>query len=152
MAAVSPLAKEKQKLAKIAYSATPRGKWAQHKGQAKARGIPFSLTFDEWWEVWSLSGKYCDRGKSPDSYCMSRLGDTGGYEVGNVVIKKVSYNLAEQLVSGAHASVKVTRADIDQIRVQVMAGVTQKKVAAEFGVSQSEVSRLVSGDRGKYIT
>lgn len=58
--------------------------YSVQKGQAKSRGIPFELTFEEWWELWE---PYWDnRGKGQDNYCMGRYKDEGAYAVGNVSI------------------------------------------------------------------
>jgi hypothetical protein len=62
-------------------------KYHCHKGKAKQRGIPFELTFDEWWDIWQESGKWEQRGRHKDQYCMSRVNDCGGYEFGNVFIQ-----------------------------------------------------------------
>ena len=112
MSAVSWAAQQKLKENQAKYSASPRGKWSQQKAQAKARGIGFTLTFEEWRAVWEDSGKYDHRGKAPEDYCMGRMGDAGGYDMGTVAIQKVSENLTEQLTSGAHKSVKMTAASM----------------------------------------
>lgn len=62
-------------------------KYLEHKGSAKRRGIPFKLTFDEWWNIWEQSGKWEQRGKCKGQYVMSRYKDQGAYEVGNVFIQ-----------------------------------------------------------------
>jgi hypothetical protein len=53
---------------------------------AKRRGIPFRLTFDEWFAIWLDSGHLEERGSGRDQYVMARLGNQGAYEVGNVKI------------------------------------------------------------------
>lgn len=60
--------------------------YTQHKSNAKTRGIEFKFTFDEWEKVWLDSGKWDERGRGADKYCMCRVGDLGCYEVGNVFI------------------------------------------------------------------
>ena len=69
--------------------------YARQKSMAKARGIDFNLTFEEWWSIWELSGKYEERGKGAGKYCMSRKNDTGPYEVGNVYIQTIDDNNRE---------------------------------------------------------
>lgn len=59
---------------------------------ADARGISWSLTFPEWYEIWLSSGFLELRGTGKEFYCMSRLEDSGGYAVGNVEIKTNSEN------------------------------------------------------------
>jgi hypothetical protein len=59
-----------------------------------SRKIKWDITFPEWWKVWQDSGKWEQRGKGK-GYCMTRIGDTGGYEVNNVEIKTISENFSD---------------------------------------------------------
>ena len=63
-----------------------RQKYAMHKSSAKQRGIPFRLTFEEWWALWQASGRWDERGRLGRQYCMARRSGQGAFEVGNVVI------------------------------------------------------------------
>ena len=63
-----------------------RKKYAMHKSSAKQRGIPFRLTFEEWWALWQASGRWDERGRLGRQYCMARRSDQGGFEAGNVFI------------------------------------------------------------------
>jgi hypothetical protein len=63
-----------------------RDAYHQHKGNAKIRGVPFLLSFEEWQQIWERSGKWHLRGKGEGKYQMARFFDRGGYEVGNVRI------------------------------------------------------------------
>jgi hypothetical protein len=72
-----------------------RQKWIVQKAQAKHRGINFSLTFEQWLEVWEKSGHLRERGCHKGRYVMARPGDLGAYETGNVVIVLSSQNCAE---------------------------------------------------------
>jgi hypothetical protein len=59
-----------------------RGLFNSQKGTAKARGIDFLLTFQEWCNFW---GEDIDRrGSGPDSLQMQRNLDTGPYALGNI--------------------------------------------------------------------
>lgn len=69
-------------------------KFAQHKSNANCRGIDFLLSFEEWKSLWIESGKWEERGRGSDKYCMCRLGDSGAYIVGNVYIDTNSNNLS----------------------------------------------------------
>lgn len=75
---------------------TPRWKFLLQQRQAKARGIVFLLTFDEWWEIWEQSGHWENRGKKSGQYVMARFGDVGPYAVGNVRITTCNENASEQ--------------------------------------------------------
>jgi hypothetical protein len=69
--------------------------YANSKSNAKARGINFILTFEEWWDIWQQSGKWEERGKRKGQYVMSRKGDTGPYAVKNVFIQSMADNCRE---------------------------------------------------------
>lgn len=80
------------------YKAEPvelRDAFRSQQNSAVSRGISFSLTFAQWLAVWRASGKIEMRGRGLGRYCMSRILDTGGYEVGNVHIQLVSDNSKE---------------------------------------------------------
>jgi len=65
---------------------TLRQAFNNHSKDARARGIEFLLTFDEWLKIWTDSGKLAQRGRRSDQFCMARYGDKGAYVVGNVRI------------------------------------------------------------------
>jgi hypothetical protein len=69
---------------------SPRLRYSQQKANAKRRGVPFLLTFDEWWAIWQKSGFYNVRG--PGGFVMHRICDQGAYEVGNVEIISANEN------------------------------------------------------------
>jgi hypothetical protein len=73
----------------------PWDKFKIQKRNTILRGIPFSMTFEEWWEIWQQSGHWSERGRERGKYQMARLGDRGGYEVGNVKIILSEDNRAE---------------------------------------------------------
>lgn len=56
------------------------------KRSAKNRGIAYHLTLRDFWEVWKASGKWPMMGRGKGKYCLTRIGDIGAYEVGNVVV------------------------------------------------------------------
>jgi len=70
-------------------------RFLQQCAQARMRNIPFTITFDEWLKLWVDSGKWEQRGRRKDQYCMSRIGDKGGYELGNVFIQSQADNVRE---------------------------------------------------------
>lgn len=94
------------------YWSTPRGKYSRHKANASRRGVPFSLTFEEWWGIWQKSGKWSRRGPRKGQYVMARFGDLGAYELGNVRIAKSESNTAERnrsVVDKLHTGLRITR-------------------------------------------
>jgi hypothetical protein len=74
---------------------TPKQKYNDHKARAKRRGILFAMTFDEWFDVWTISGKWDLRGSGKGKYCMCRVGDTGGYTIDNVFIGAFEKNSSD---------------------------------------------------------
>lgn len=70
----------------------PIEKFKQQKRQAKQRGIPWEMTFDEWYGFWLESGKWHLRGKRKGQFVMARYGDVGAYALGNVFICDASEN------------------------------------------------------------
>lgn len=62
-------------------------KYRGQKSHSKTRGIDFNLSFDEWLNIWLKSGHWEQRGRGKGTYVMSRVGDTGPYEIGNVFIQ-----------------------------------------------------------------
>ena len=73
-----------------------RYKYGEHRSNARKRNIPFLLSFDDWDTIWQLSGKWAQRGHRRGQYVMSRPGDKGSYEMGNVVICLAEENRAER--------------------------------------------------------
>jgi hypothetical protein len=79
------------------YARTPKGKYIRHKANAKRRGVPFELTFAQWWRIWKRSGKWNQRGNGKaEEYVMCRVGDQGAYADGNVYIGTHAANTAER--------------------------------------------------------
>jgi hypothetical protein len=73
-----------------------RTKFHEHRHHAAARGIPFTMTFEQWWEVRQQSGHWHERGRGRGKYVMARFGDRGGYEVGNVKVCSWEENAVER--------------------------------------------------------
>jgi hypothetical protein len=77
-----------------------RKRYTEHRRNAKMAGIPFLLTFAQWWYIWRRSGKWEQRGTLPHQYCMARKGpDIGPYAMGNVKIITNEQNRAEMIRS-----------------------------------------------------
>lgn len=72
-----------------------RKAYTQHKSNAKQRGIEMRLTLEEWKDIWLSSGKWDERGRGADKYCMCRNGDAGHYELGNVFIGQNKNNVRD---------------------------------------------------------
>lgn len=70
-------------------------RYFQQKRNAMFRGIEFRLTFPQWMRVWNESKKLNERGRGHGKFVMSRFGDAGAYEVGNVFIQSADSNNSE---------------------------------------------------------
>lgn len=65
------------------------------KVDALGNRVRMLLTFEQWLDIWVSSGKFHLRGRTKGSYVMSRNGDIGHYEIGNVFIQQFSANVSE---------------------------------------------------------
>lgn len=59
-------------------------RYKEHKHNAKKRNVEFLITFQEWYDWWSATGKWDQRGQGSDKYCMCRVNDKGPYAIGNI--------------------------------------------------------------------
>lgn len=87
--------REQFEIVKGHHKEKSRSPWHAFKAQrrnAKSRGVEWRLVFWDWWLIWSDSGKWDDRGRGTNHYCMCRVGDAGAYEKGNVYIASVTHN------------------------------------------------------------
>lgn len=53
------------------------------------------MTFEQWWQLWSSSGHWHERGRGKHRYVMARFNDKGPYEPGNIKIITNSDNSRE---------------------------------------------------------
>ena len=58
--------------------------YAQHKSNAKTRGVEFLFTLEQWRDWWIATGKWELRGRGRGKYCMRRHNDVGPYSIDNV--------------------------------------------------------------------
>ena len=79
-----------------------RHQFCSQRYSSGVRGIEFHLTFEEWCNIWDQSGHYAERGRGDGKYCMSRYGDIGAYEVGNVFIQ-LNLDNSKQAMTGRPA-------------------------------------------------
>jgi hypothetical protein len=69
--------------------------YRKQKSNSKSKGVPFRLTFAEWWKLWKDSGMYERRG--PRGFVMRRINDSQPVEVGNVEIVSVADSFRETM-------------------------------------------------------
>lgn len=84
---------------------SPIERYKQHRFRAKRRGIAFSLSFEQWWEIWEPY--WGRRGTGSMEMCMCRTADKGGYEAGNVRIATVKENQHERALECRTAKAQI---------------------------------------------
>jgi hypothetical protein len=114
-----------------------KNKYSVHKAGAKRRGISFDLTFDQWMNIWIESGKWHLRGSGKGKFCMCRVGDTGGYTMGNVFIGSF-----EQNASDANKGRTITEREKQMIRTKLSGRVdstetTERRRQGQLGMKHS---------------
>jgi len=119
------------------YHRLPLGIYYSQKASAKRRGIPFLLTFEEWWKVWQDSGHWLERGKGRGKYCMARYFDRGPYKVHNVRIIRFEDNVWE----GQHGRLRPPMSE--ETKRKLSAAKMGKKMSPEARrkMSQSQLAR-----------
>lgn len=118
-------------------SKSPYQAFHNQSHNAGYRGVPWRLTFWEWWQVWAESGKWEERGRGVTGYCMCRNGDEGAYEAGNVYIGTVIHNST----LGRTLAFERTERRKPFYHVIHSAG-GRKKVAERLGIDRQYVSQL----------
>ena len=119
---------------------TPYEKYIKQVQHASDRGIPWSMSYEEWLEMWLLSGKWEERGRKSGQYCMCRLGDTGPYSKKNCFIGLTDNNQQERWEDAR----KVLKEDWIKIYESYQnTGRTQYEVAEMYGVDQSAISKIL---------
>ena len=118
---------------------TPIQAFEQQKRHAERRGVSWKMKFWDWWNVWELSGKWCERGRGKNLYCMCRIGDTGPYSAENVYIGTVRHNSR----LGKTLSLEKPKPKTKVARVLVAAG-GNSVVAEKIGVSAVYLAQLAN--------
>ena len=125
---------------------TPKKAYDDQKRHAGDRGIIWSFTYEEWLEMWLVSGNWSFRGREPDQFCMCRYGDTGPYSQRNCFISTNRVNQRQRW----EGKEKITNPLAVEITdMYLTTDYSQYKVGKIFGVDQSYVSRIVNKKRKK---
>lgn len=125
---------------------SPVGQFAQQRKSAKQRRIPWRLTLPQWWAVWQESGKWDQRGRGKGKYCMSRKGDLGAYEVGNVEIVTHSEN-SSSFYDNANRRSKRDEIGLTPRERLIYdlreLGIGPKAIAEQLGIKQGTVNTML---------
>lgn len=142
-----------------------RHKFDMQVWHAKCRGIDFLISFEDWLDLWISSGHWEQRGRNKGQYCMSRVGDIGPYQVGNVFIQSNSQNSKDvwtgrkhsneakakmkqtlatpetkaKMTGDGHYRAKLTKEQVDII---FNSPLKQRELAEIYSISQAMISRI----------
>lgn len=72
-----------------------RAAFGTQRDHARARHIPFTLTFEQWWVVVETTGYMDGRGRLRHCLHVDRLDPSKGYEVGNIRVITAAENTAK---------------------------------------------------------
>ena len=123
-------------------SMSPYLTFSIQRKHANERGVEWNLKFWDWFLIWRESGKWDDRGRGSNGYCMCRIGDVGAYEIGNVYIGSVVHNSS----MGRTLAHEVQKARTSFYKAMIAAG-GRKIVSEALGVSRAYMSQLANNGR-----
>lgn len=115
---------------------------------AKRRGIPWSLSFEDWVQVWMQSGKYEQRGRRTGQFQMDREDNKQGYKAGNVRIVDGTTNRVKDSPHGWRPKLNPERVAEMRLIYQPRR-VTKPMLAARFNVSVACVKKVLDGSNWK---
>lgn len=72
--------------------------YLEQRRNSITRGIRWEINFPDWCRLWDESGKWEERGRGKNGYCMSRVGDSGPYKIGNVEIVSNAENIKDSFM------------------------------------------------------
>lgn len=89
-----------------------RASYQSHKDNAKRRGIPFELTFDQFKKFAVETRLVINSGKTAKSYSIDRIDNSKGYNLDNIQVLTISDNSKKY-----HADKKIQWVDGSGLRV-----------------------------------
>jgi hypothetical protein len=123
-----------------------RKAYTQQKSNAKGRGIAFLLTFDEWKQIWVESGKWEQRGRGANKYCMCRFGDQGCYEFGNVFIGLGKINVRDGNLGKADSE-ETKRKKSESLKGKAKPWAVGQNNVMHRLESKAKISAAISGEK-----
>lgn len=131
--------------------------YGRQKRRAKARGIPFLLTFKEWVSWWTeqLGPSFMEkRGKTKGKHQMARIKDEGVYILGNIECMEVSAHYKDRTENGRtprgerNRHAKLTASQVVDIFYQ---NGTYDEIAAHHGVKSCTINDIKKGLNWKHV-
>jgi hypothetical protein len=128
-----------------------RNHYQSQRTLAKARGIPFHFSYEDWVVWWLDSGCIKHRGSGASKYCMARIGDVGPYELGNVRCLTNSQNskdLQRSAESNAKRSATLKKyTKTQQHRARLSAAAKGKQPFLGFKQSKEHIMKRIEAIR-----
>ena len=124
----------------------PKKAYDDQLRHAASRSIKWDLSYEDWLEMWLVSGKWEQRGRKAGQFCMCRYGDVGSYSKKNCYIdltnnnQQVRWEDVRKVLSVDHATIARIWFDTD---------LTQREIAEMFDVDQSHVSKIIKKVKDK---
>ena len=126
------------------------------KSDAKSLGIPFTLTLDQFYTLWTrVPGQWENRGRKRDSYRMVRIDNTAPISTTNVVIMTVAdalkgnkHNTGKKFSAASRAKVSATKLGVplsEEHRIAIGRGLPGRKLSDEHK------QRISAGRRRKFL-
>lgn len=81
-----------------------RAAYGHQRDHARARRIPFTLSFEEWWSVVGAAGYMDGKGKERHQLHVDRIDPSKGYEVGNIHVITCEENVRKKFVDAKIAA------------------------------------------------
>ena len=119
----------------------PKKAYDDQKRHANARNISWEISYEDWLEMWLISGKWSQRGRKKGQYCMCRYGDIGPYSVRNCYIDLTDNN---QQVRWEDVRKLLPQKYLDIVRLWYDSNLTQDAIAKRYDVDQSYISKIIS--------
>jgi len=119
---------------------TPKQLYNDQISHSSSRGINWELSYEQWIEMWLVSGQWENRGKEKGQYQMCRFYDEGPYSCTNCYIGTVEENQKDR-----HKIPDGETGDI--ISMWISGRFTQSEIGISFGMSQSAISKIINGKR-----
>lgn len=125
--------------------------YQNQRSNAKRRGIDFNLTFDEWTIWWQNTGKLHLRGRSKGCYVMGRKGDTGPYQLDNIICisfgeNSTQGNTGNQRAKGYKHTPEALLKIAEASRNRVFSDETRKKLSNLKKGNTYNIGRVCSED------
>ena len=117
--------------------------YQKQRNRARARGVPFEFSPEDWWAWWQTDDRWSRRGRGLNDLVMARIGDTGPYRTDNVYCASNHQNSSDasrnlKKIGGGPGR----RPKLNERQVAIMRGMvenstmTKQQIADTLGISR----------------